>query len=143
MIDEKQMLDCITESADMGINSLKHVKNQTDNWALTSALEAQIAEYQRDYTEASEMLNNLGHKPKRIGIAPKLFANLTADVKARAAEDRPSAIAEMVIQGSTMGVTEVTKKLNDYTGSDPVIRGLAERHVHTEQANIEAMKRFL
>lgn len=142
MVDEKQMLDCITEASDMGISSLQHVKGRTQDWELVKALDDQIAEYRRDYDDAAGMLSSMGQKPVNTGAAPKLFANLMADVKAATAEDVPSKIAEMVIQGSTMGVTEVTKKLNEYEGGASA-RGLAQRHLKTQQANIEAMKRFL
>lgn len=42
-----------------------------------------------------------------------------------------------------MGVTEMTKQLNSYQGSDQAVRGLAERHIKTEQDNIEEMKKYL
>mgnify|MGYP000485997180 CR=1 FL=1 len=51
--------------------------------------------------------------------------------------------AEMVIQGNTMGATKSTRHLGDYAGGNREIRNLAERLLHTEEANAAQMKQFL
>ena len=55
----------------------------------------------------------------------------------------PSKIADMMIQGSTMGITKMIKRINEYDGEDEQILDLARKQVKTEQANIEQMKKFL
>lgn len=49
----------------------------------------------------------------------------------------------MVIQGNTMGATKSTRHLGDYAGGNREIRNLAERLLHTEEANAAQMKQFL
>ena len=51
------------------------------------------------------------------------------------ADPSASNIAEMVIQGNTMGATKSTRHLGDYAGGNREIRNLAERLLHTEEAN--------
>jgi hypothetical protein len=56
-----------------------------------------------------------------------------------------SHLAEMVIEGSTMGITDTTKVINEYE-SDPECREaveLARKIVRFEQDNIEIMKKYL
>ena len=48
-----------------------------------------------------------------------------------------------MIQGSTMGITKMIKRINEYDGEDEQILDLARKQVKTEQANIEQMKKFL
>lgn len=60
-----------------------------------------------------------------------------------AADDSPSKIAEMMINGSTMGVTKITKGISGYSGKNKNITSLADKLLKTEQNNIEEMKRFL
>jgi len=59
------------------------------------------------------------------------------------AENANSKIAEMVIQGSTMGVTEMTKELNNYQGTNQELFRTAQKFIQTEQDNIEEMKKYL
>ena len=58
-------------------------------------------------------------------------------------DNSPSKIAEIIIQGSTMGITDMKKHMNEYQGVNYNVMELAEKHVETEQANIEEMKGFL
>jgi hypothetical protein len=55
----------------------------------------------------------------------------------------PSHIAEMMIQGSTMGIIDITKNLKEYADADKDISALANRLLKFEQQNIEEMKKFL
>lgn len=59
------------------------------------------------------------------------------------ADPSASKIAEMMIQGNTMGMTQSLRNLNDYPGKDERVRDLASKLLRTEEANIEQMKKFL
>ena len=49
-----------------------------------------------------------------------------------------------MIQGSTMGPVEMTRRIHQYTGkADPELLALGSRLLHTEEQNIQQMKRFL
>ena len=55
----------------------------------------------------------------------------------------PSHIAEMMIQGNTMGVTKSLRVIHDYSMEDERVSDLANKLLETEQNNIEQMKPFL
>lgn len=56
----------------------------------------------------------------------------------------PDHVAEMLIQGSTMGVIQITRRLKDYEGSvDKNVQKLAEKLLSTEQHNVEECRKFL
>ena len=55
-----------------------------------------------------------------------------------------SKLAQLMIQGSTMGTVEMTRRIHQYTGkADPELLALGSRLLHTEEQNIQQMKRFL
>lgn len=145
MINEEQMLNSICETADMGRESLKQVLEKTDDNGLKGALRAQISEYDNDYNLALEMLQQSGLKGKHPKARPmtKAESQVTVNLKTAFTQNKESQIAEMVIQGSSMGVVKITKELNGYNGSNQEVRRLAEKHLQTEQNNIEEMKKFL
>ena len=49
----------------------------------------------------------------------------------------------MLIQGSTMGIVDVTKRLKEYKNVDKDISALADRLLRFEQQNVDEMKGFL
>ncbi|MFQ9798222.1 MAG: hypothetical protein ACLR23_04035 [Clostridia bacterium] len=62
--------------------------------------------------------------------------HISSDVKT-ISDNSPSKIAEMVIQGNTMGVTKMTKRIHEYDGDNKKIVALAQKHVAMEEDNIE------
>ena len=49
----------------------------------------------------------------------------------------------MVIRGNTIGITKMTREMNEAAPSDPRIRQLGEELVNTQRRNIETLKKYL
>ena len=60
-----------------------------------------------------------------------------------AMDDSRGKIAEMMIQGTTMGIVKTIRHLNDYQGDDGDARRLGERLLDTQEQNVERMKAYL
>jgi hypothetical protein len=54
-----------------------------------------------------------------------------------------SHIAQMVIQGSTMGITQMTRLLHDSKNADGISTDIAKEFIKKEEENIEVMKKYL
>ena len=57
--------------------------------------------------------------------------------------DSPSKIAEMTIEGTTMGITKTIKHLKDFQSGGEQARELGQQLLETQEANVERMKAFL
>lgn len=144
MNQDIKMLDTICESADMGRESISQVMEKTEDKNLKKALETQKREYDKIFLEAEGMLQKEGFEAPKASAMAKMQSKVMVGMKTMlTAEDNASAVAEMMIEGSTMGVTKMTRELHEYEGENMALRELAERHIQTEQANIEEMKRYL
>ena len=51
--------------------------------------------------------------------------------------------AEMIIQGSTMGIIDIVKKLKEYVDCDDDIKNIGYKLLYVEQKSIDEMKHFL
>ena len=60
-----------------------------------------------------------------------------------AMDDSRGRIAEMMIQGTTMGIVKTIRHLNDYQGQDGDARRLGERLLDMQERNVERMKAYL
>jgi len=58
-------------------------------------------------------------------------------------DDSEEHLAEMMYQGSAMGVTKIIRNMREFTGNDKEVRALAQRLLETEERNMEQMKKFL
>ena len=151
MLSENQLLNHIYQTAEMGREGIQSVLKYTDEPGLASALpgqqdtialSGQLTEYEKLQNAAGSLLQARGEAPKGLGPMAKASSEVMSTMKAMA-DRSPANIAEMMIQGSTMGVTKSLRTIRDCDVKDVTVRRLADQLLKTEQANIEEMKRFL
>lgn len=142
MLSENQLLNHIYQTAEMGQEGIQSVLKYTEEPKLVSALNSQLTEYGKLQDAAGSMLQARGEPPKGLGPVAKASSEMMSAMKAMT-DRSASNIAEMMIQGSTMGVTKSLRTIRDCDVKDDGVRRLADKLLKTEQANIEEMKRFL
>ncbi len=142
MINDEEMLQFILKNAEMGCLGINDVKSYADNTDLRNALRSQNLEYGHIYHNAYNILKNRGYSPNKISR----FVSSMASAKAKRElknDSSDSHIAEMMIQGNTMGVQKIAQHIRQYSGNNELVNNLADKLMSTEQANIEEMKSFL
>ena len=142
MLSENQLLNHIYQTAEMGQDGIRTVLKYAQEPGLVKALNSQLAEYQHIQNAAGAMLHARGEPPKDIGPVARLSSEAMTAVKSLT-DRSASNIAQMMIQGSTMGVTKSLRTLRDCQLKDPKVKALADKLLKTEQDNIEEMKGFL
>lgn len=142
MINDITMLNFIRQNTQMGRQGILDVLPRVENNMFTNALNRQLREYERIYTEADTLLQEQGGQRENISVMSKISSQMMTTMKTMT-NTSVSHIADMMIQGSTMGVTKIIQHQKDYDQSNPRIVALAEKLLKTEQRNIEEMKQFL
>lgn len=142
MITESQLLNHIYQTAEMGCSGVRTVMKYANEDELNSALYSQLCEYRKLQASAGAMLKLRGKQAKGISKLAKLSTERMTDMKTRL-DHSATNIAEMMIQGNTMGVTKSIRTMRDCDLKDERVRDLANKLLKTEEANIEQMKAFL
>lgn len=142
MMKDGELLDYVHKATEMGRYGILTVKDHAGTGSLRSALEQQLTEYEKLSASAADMLRARGKRPKGLGGMAKLSSRLSAGMQTML-DPSPEKVAEMMVQGNTMGMTKSLRHLHDYHGEDGGARNLADRLLRTEEANIEQMKKFL
>lgn len=142
MTNDKKMLELICQDADMGRDAVEHVLKLTEDDSLRSVLETQLSDYQNSYEAADRLLREKGGQAQSAPAFARMMTRISSDIKTLS-DHSSSKIAELVIQGNTMGITTMSKHIHDYDGEDTGIVELAKKQVEMEQRNIEELKRFL
>lgn len=142
MLNDTELLNHVYQSAEMGREGILSVLKYAEDPKLSQALRHQLAEYKDLQDSSAHMLQERGVKPEGISSMVKTSSQVMAAMKTMT--DRSATkIAEMMIQGNTMGVTKSLRVIHDYDMADERVSDLANKLLETEQDNIEQMKPFL
>ena len=142
MNETVQLLQDVVRNARTGQDAVEHLMQKTEAGAMRDELIREKEDYAVTRRQSEQALVNAGGKAEPVG--PLAKAGMWAGLEMETLADRSNAhIAEIVIQGATMGVIEMTKALNNYGGADVGARDLASRFGAQQNETIERQKAFL
>lgn len=143
MSADAELLNFIYQNSQMGVGTLNQLLPMIGNEAFKKQIEAQLREYTQIHEEAKEMLNCHGYDEKGIGTLEKVMTYLMVDMKTMM--DKSSAhIAEMLIQGSNMGIIDAVKRVHQYEhDAEKDVVALMKRLLKFEENNVERLKQVL
>ncbi len=139
----KNLLEEIYKATKMGLEATQLVIPKVRSASLREEIELQGENYKGMNAKAKDML-------RKDGILPDDDDESMKDVMLRSAirmstlmNKNTSHIAEMMINGTTMGIIDMTKRLNELDDADAGAKKLAEDYIVNEQQNIENLKKHL
>ena len=142
MNETVQLLQDVVRNARTGLDAVEHLMQKTQGSGMRDELARERDEYITSARDGEQALSDAGGKPEPSGAMSK--AGMWLGLEANTLMDHSDAhIAEIVIQGATMGVIEMTKSLNTYGEADPHARSIASRFVVQQNETIDRQKTFL
>lgn len=142
MTQDMALLQFIYQNAEMGKETLPKLTKIVDNTDFRRVMESQLAEYQEISNRAEEKIKEANEEAKGIGTMEKMSAYTMLNLNTLL-DKSASHIAEMLMQGSNMGIIDITKKRKECPEAAPDTLRLADRLLRTEQRNLEEVKAFL
>ena len=136
-------LNTIYKNAETGISSIESLNKHVEDEKLKSVILAQYEDYMKFCAKLSSHITKDGETPKKNNVFTK--ANMWSSINMSAfMDDSSSHIADMMIKGSNMGITNLNKELNQHSAElDDEPRALAHELLSIEEKNIEQLKPFL
>ncbi len=141
-ITEESFLGAIYKGAKMGVDSIINLLPKVKNDALRSAMTMQLDGYEKYAAEAAKAMKRRGVEPKEDNVMVRMSAKVGMAINTMISSDTGH-IAEIMIGGSNMGITDMTKLVNNYDTQDSEAMRLARDIILFEQHNIEILKRYL
>lgn len=136
------LLEKTYQNASIGITALKAVMDKVDSREMNKELHRQLRDY-RDIADKSRnqlLANGTKVKEQSFYIKTIMKGNVKMNILMNPSDSR---IAQMVIQGSTMGVTQMTKLLHAKRDADGISTEIAKELIKKEEDNIASMKKYL
>lgn len=137
-----EFLNYIYQNAGMGKDTITELIEISKDEEYKKMLKCQLEEYKIIHKIAEQKIEELNKEAKDINIFSKVSTYIMINVNTLM-DKSSSHISEMLIQGSTMGIVDVTKKIKEYPNADKEILDLANKLLKFEQNSIEEYKKYL
>ena len=137
-----ELLNFVYQNSQMGVETIEQLLDIVKDKEFKEHLHEQYEVYLMFHRDAKELLNDSGHDEKGLSAFEKIRTYLMINIQTMM-DQSTSHIAQMMITGSTMGVTEAIQKEHDYKDADKKILDLMEDLQGFEEKNIKKLKKFL
>lgn len=145
MDENKELLTLIYQDADMGISSLTTLirkLNKTDN-KIKKVVEGELKGYEEFLKKTKKMMKEYKFDIDKKSIVNKLGSTMGINMEFMK-DNSDSRVADMLIQGFTMGVLSISKKIDNFScDAKKDIINLAKDFRKFQQENVEMLKKYL
>ena len=145
MKEEKKdinVLDELNKGACMGRDAIHFIMDKVKDENLKKELNRQYAKYKETNEKICELYPEYSDKePHKTGTMNKVMTWYGIEMKTLL-DDSTSKIAELLMQGTNMGIIEGRKLLND-KNMDSDVHKICEEYVTFQEDAVEKLKPFL
>ena len=128
----------------MGSDSIIKLMDKVSGTEFKAALTKQIDGYEKIAARLRTHLNDMGFKAKEENAMVKLWSSVGMAMNTMM-DSTDSHIAQLIAEGSTMGITDGIKLLREYenTSVSEEALGFAREIIKFEEHNLETAKKFI
>lgn len=141
--NEINVLDELNKGACMGMDAIHFILDKVDNNDLKEELDIQYNKYKSISEKIKKLYPeyNEDEKPHETSTMNKVMTWYGIEMKTLM-DENTSKIAELLLQGTNMGIIEGRKLLNHKTVNEDVHK-LIQEYVDMQEAAVEKLKTFL
>ena len=142
MNQTQKLLQSVVENARVGLDACEQLLQFAKEPEIRQELMHEREQYQTFQRDAEQSLYDAGARPhaqnplSRAGMWVGLRVNTLTD-------DSASHLADIIIQGATMGVIGMTRDRNDLPDADAHAHDIASQFITAQQESIERLKNLL
>ncbi|MBQ7380876.1 MAG: hypothetical protein IJW69_02200 [Clostridia bacterium] len=140
-ISTQELYQEIYRGCKMGGESIVNLLPKVNDEGLKSELTAQLERYEEFASKAREQLFDMDKTPKEENLLTKLSSKMGVMMNTMI-DATSSHIAQMIIEGCSMGITELIKAIHAHDEKDDAEK-LAREVVSFEESCTENMKKYL
>lgn len=143
MNDTQRLLEFIYKNSEMGRKTVDPIKNMNNDTRFQETLDRMLTDYDEICAEADLQLKNNGvSEASGLNIGEKMMTEMSLRFSTMKDRSVPH-LADMLLKGASMGVTDISKKLEECKGADEDSVRLAKRLLKMNNDTIDEMKEFL
>lgn len=137
-----QLLNAIFKNVTMATHAIDSIQDKIEDKKLLKLIEKQNSIYGRITSECKRKASEINEDIDAINPLLKMTSSASINLKTMMNDDT-NHIAEMLIQGTTMGITDILKSMGEFKTANKEIRNIATDLQHAEEEFIDSLKTFL
>lgn len=139
---QPELENALYRNAAMGSSAIRQVLPKVNDGALKKELSKQLNEYHNTASAVAGSMRSDSNSPQRLPLMKRAMTK--AGIAFELARDNSTEhIAEMMIQGTNMGIIDINKALNGTKNLSPQAAKQAKEMLSKEQQYLDSLKRFL
>ena len=145
MNENNELMMHVYMTADMGVSSTKSVLEsiRTKENKIKHVLENELKEYEKFLNISKELLTDEDITPKGNSLFTKMSSDMGIMMETMK-DNSDAAIAAMLIEGFTMGITTMQSKVKRYKSvCDKEVLCIARDFLDFQQNEVEKLKEFM
>ena len=136
------ILNEIGKAAKMGMDSISYVSDKVEDETMKENLTYQYSGYGKVVEDVNKQFEKYGEIPDEEPVMQKAMGWMGVQFNTMT-DNSNSHIAELMIQGSDMGIIKCQKLINHNPEADQPVKDLLYHFVTFQKNNIEKLKEFL
>lgn len=137
-----QLLDEAYKNVRMASYAIDCLIDKIENIELNELLRKQNKFYLDSVTKIESLAKKLDYELKDISPMLKGMSYISIKMKTLMNNDSPK-FAEMLIQGTTMGITDTLKAKNEFVSDNEELNNIVDRIIKHEEEFVDSLKTFL
>ena len=142
MDSPQYILNQVNQGIKMGMDSISNVSEKVQDSRLKDELLFQYDKYNEILNEVNDELTNYDDFPKDLNPMQKAMGWMGVEMNTLTDKSN-SKIAELMIQGTNMGIIEGVKLLNHNPDTEQHIKDILNKFIDFQQNNVEQLKKYL
>ena len=140
--DDAAILRNVQKNTEMSMKAIDTIEDKVSNKELAMLLAKTTQKYSDLHQKAITSLVEENEKTYKGNIVEDMM--LVGGINTNTLLDTSTShIAELMIKGSNMGITDLTKSLNHHKGAGEESRAIANELMDLEKYNMEEYKKYL
>ena len=137
-----ELLNAVFKNVTMATHAIDSIRDKITNKKLLKLVEKQNEIYEKLTADCKTLASEISQEINAINPFLKMSSSVSINMKTMM-NDETNHIAEMLIQGTTMGITDIIKSLGDFSTANKEIKNVAITLQHSEEEFVDSLKTFL
>lgn len=137
-----ELINALYQNTDMGINAIRKLYPKIQNQNLKNEVKNQLSNYKQQHNKYINLMKSDKISIKKIPLMIRAMTS-TGIAFNCAKNDSSEHIAEMLIQGTNMGIIKINQAMNRTSNSNTRFVDEAKTMLKKEQQYIDNLKKYL
>lgn len=139
----KDILDELNKGCAMGMDAIRDILDKVEDKKFKKVLEDEFDKYKEIHHRIERKYENYSKdEPTETSIMNKVMTSWMTDMKLMT-DHSNSKIAELLLQGTNMGIIEGKKLLNNKAKIDKEVESILNEYIEMQERSVEIYKEYL